>query len=87
MKQIFFTYLIVINLFAFIIYAVDKLKAKLDKWRVSEKILLSSSLLGGFLGGLLAMKIFRHKTKHWYFWCVNFLSLVVWAIALWKIFV
>ncbi len=86
MKQIFLAYIIAINIFTFIIYAVDKLKAKLDKWRVPEKVLLMSSLLGGFLGGLSAMKAFHHKTKHAYFWVVNYVALVLWAFVMWKIY-
>ena len=56
-----------VNLFTFILYGVDKLKAKRGAWRISEATLLLIALLGGSLGALLGMELFRHKTKHWKF--------------------
>ena len=47
------------------------------KWRISEKTLLLTGFLGGAAGALLGMRFFRHKTKHWYFWAVNLLGLVL----------
>lgn len=69
-----------ISLVAFFLYASDKAKAIRGKWRIPEKVLLGFSFFGGAVGGTLAMFLFRHKTKHWYFWAVNFLGLV-WQIA------
>lgn len=46
---------------------LDKRKAKNHKWRIPEKNIFLIALLGGSLGCLLGMNIFRHKTKHWYF--------------------
>ena len=46
---------------------IDKLKAKAGAWRVPEKTLFLVTALFGALGGTLGMKVFRHKTKHWYF--------------------
>jgi len=45
----------------------DKQKAKKGLWRIPEKTLFLISILGGSLGGILGMYIFRHKTKHWKF--------------------
>lgn len=56
-------YLIVINIIAFILYGVDKRKAQKGKWRISENTLLLLAVLGGSLGAIVGMKIFRHKTK------------------------
>ena len=70
-----------ISLVTFILYALDKLKAKLDAWRIPEKILLSFSLLGGAVGGYLAMLLFRHKTRHWYFTVLNVIGLA-WQLGL-----
>ncbi len=56
-------YLLVINIFSFILYGLDKLKAKYHWWRISEKTLLLTSFLGGAYGSYLAMKLFRHKTR------------------------
>ncbi|ARC84325.1 hypothetical protein U732_867 [Clostridium argentinense CDC 2741] len=61
------SYLIIINLIGFYIMFLDKRKAKKHKWRISEKNIFLIALLGGSLGCLLGMNIFRHKTKHWYF--------------------
>ncbi|MBQ7060220.1 MAG: DUF1294 domain-containing protein [Clostridia bacterium] len=46
---------------------IDKSRAKNDKWRIPEKTLFLIALLGGALGSVLGMQVFRHKTKHWYF--------------------
>ena len=50
-------YLATINLIAFLLYGIDKWKARHDKWRVTEARLLSISLLGGSLGAFLGMKV------------------------------
>ncbi len=56
-------YLIAINLIAFCIFAIDKFLAISDNWRISEKTLLTISILGGATGGWIAMQTFRHKTR------------------------
>ena len=71
----------VISLIAFVLYFADKKKAQKNKWRIKEATLLGFGFFGGAIGALLAMKIFRHKTKHWYFYAVNVLGLA-WQIAL-----
>ena len=60
-------YLALINLTTFIIYGADKRRARQGKWRVPEKTLFLLPLLGGSVGALLGMRVFHHKTKHWYF--------------------
>ncbi len=47
----------------FTAFALDKRRAKLGKWRISEKTLLVMSLAFGWPGAMLAMKLVRHKTK------------------------
>lgn len=59
--------LIVMNLLAFVLMGIDKLKAKRGAWRIPEKTLFLVTALFGGLGGTLGMYFFRHKTKHWYF--------------------
>ena len=71
----------ILSVITFFMYGVDKFKAQRGKWRISEKALLVSSFIGGSVGGFLAMQLFRHKTKHWYFNVVNILGLV-WQIGL-----
>ena len=72
--------LAVMSLAALILYGADKLKAKAGAWRISEAALLSVGFFGGALGALLGMKLWRHKTRHWYFWVVNIAGLL-WQIA------
>ena len=56
-------YLIVINLITFIVFAIDKICAIKKKWRYKEASLLGMCLVGGAIGGFLAMYLFRHKNK------------------------
>ena len=74
-------YLIIMSVAAFVLYRTDKKKAQSGKWRIKESTLLLTGFLGGAVGALAAMKIFRHKTKHWYFWAVNLLGLALQAGA------
>lgn len=60
-------YLILVNLIAFALMGVDKSRARRHKWRIPEKTLFLSALLGGSIGSIAGMQVFRHKTKHWYF--------------------
>lgn len=60
-------YLLIINLFGFFQMGYDKSRAKNHKWRVPEKSLFLAAIIGGSIGSILGMQIFRHKTKHWYF--------------------
>lgn len=60
----FLLYLLLINAAAFLLMLVDKLKAKKNRWRIPERTLFGSALLGGSVGAILGMYTFRHKTKH-----------------------
>ena len=60
-------YLLIVNLWAFALMGIDKRRAKKDLWRIKERTLFLPVLLGGGVGGILGMKMFHHKTKHWYF--------------------
>jgi len=62
LHQYFLIYLIVTGAISFALFGVDKRKALKGKWRVSEKALLWSVGIGGFLGGMAGMNYFRHKT-------------------------
>ena len=57
-------YLIVINIVTFLVYGMDKLKAKQGSWRISEATLLILAIIGGSIAALLGMKACRHKTQH-----------------------
>ena len=60
-------YLAAVNIVTFLIYGIDKLRAKRGAWRIPEKTLFLLPLLGGSVGAIAGMKVFHHKTKHWYF--------------------
>ena len=61
---IFFIYWIVMNVLSFFLMGLDKRRAKKGKWRIPEKTLFGTSLLGGSIGSIAGMRFFRHKTKH-----------------------
>ena len=83
----FFLYLLLINAAAFILMLVDKIKAKKNRWRIPERTLIGSAVLGGSIGALLGMYTFRHKTKHLKFTLgvpailIAQIALAVWLIA------
>lgn len=77
-------WLIAINLVTFAVYGADKRRARRGAWRVPEKTLFLLPLLGGSVGALLGMRVFRHKTRHWYFvWGVPAILLAQLALAVW----
>ncbi len=57
-------YLIFINVVTFLVYGIDKWKAKQGSWRISEATLLILAVFGGSIGALLGMKVWHHKTMH-----------------------
>ena len=83
----YFIYIAAVNLLLFLLYGIDKHHAKKQKWRIKESRLLTGALLGGCIGALYGMKIFHHKTKHWYFWAVNILALLLYITAAVYIFI
>ena len=56
-------YLIGINILAFLVFGIDKWKARRGKWRIPEATLIGMSIAGGSIGALLGMNLFRHKTQ------------------------
>ena len=57
----------VMNLVSFALMGIDKLRARRGAWRISEKALFLTTACFGGLGGVLGMRVFHHKTQHWYF--------------------
>lgn len=57
-------YLIIVNAIAFLLMLADKRKAKKKQWRIPERVLFGSAIIGGSVGAILGMYTFRHKTKH-----------------------
>jgi uncharacterized membrane protein YsdA (DUF1294 family) len=64
MASEFVIYLIGINVLTFLIYGIDKWKARRGKWRIPEDTLIWLAIAGGSVGALLGMYLFRHKTRH-----------------------
>jgi len=62
--ELFIYYLLAINVVTFIIYGIDKLKAKKGLWRIPETTLLMLAMVGGSIGAWCGMMVWRHKTKH-----------------------
>lgn len=64
MKKFILIYLIAINIIVFAMMGIDKRKAIKRRWRIPEKSLFLSAILGGSIGAIAGMQLFRHKTKH-----------------------
>lgn len=79
-----YIYLIVVNIAALVLMGNDKLRAKDYRWRIPERVLFLSALLGGSLGATVGMWIFRHKTRHWYF-VIGMPAIMVVQILLWML--
>lgn len=77
-------YLVLVNVWAFGLMWFDKRRAGTGGRRVRERTLFLSALLGGSLGAVLGMRVFRHKTRHWYFvWGMPLILLAQTALAAW----
>lgn len=82
-----YIWLIVINIITFAVFGIDKKKAIDGKFRIKELTLFVLSLLGGSLGGLIAMHTFHHKTRKWYFKFGIPLILIAWvAMIAWLVY-
>ena len=56
-------YLLAINVVTFIVYGIDKYKAKKAKWRISEATLLLLAVLGGSIGAWMGMKVWHFPER------------------------
>lgn len=83
MTYLFLGYYVIINLAGLIIMWLDKKRAIRHQWRIPEATLFLIALLGGSLGSIIGMQLFRHKTKHWYFvWGMPLIFFIELALAL-----
>lgn len=57
-------YFILVNLLAIVLFGYDKHCARRHKWRIPEKTLITSAVIGGSVGAYVGMITFRHKTNH-----------------------
>jgi len=60
-------YFVSVNMIGFALMGIDKHKAKKRAFRIPEATLFIVAIIGGSIGSILGMHIFRHKTRHWYF--------------------
>ena len=79
-------YVLAVNLTAFFLYGADKRRAKQGKWRISERTLLGIAAIGGSVGALFGMHVFRHKTRHWYFRYGIPVILMIQLLLIWLFF-
>ena len=64
MTNIILYYLLAVNIATFLLYGIDKYKAKKNQWRISEATLLTMAAIGGSIGAWTGMRIWHHKTMH-----------------------
>ena len=57
-------FLLAINIATFLLYGIDKYKAKKNQWRISEATLLTMAAIGGSIGAWTGMRLWHHKTMH-----------------------
>ena len=64
MTNIILCYLLAVNLATFLLYGIDKYKAKKNRWRITEATLLTVAAIGGSIGAWAGMRVWHHKTMH-----------------------
>ena len=64
MTNIILIYLVIINLVSFILFGIDKWRARHNAWRISEATLFLVALIGGSVGAKIGMHVWHHKTQH-----------------------
>ena len=64
MDALLLSCIIGVNVITFVVYGIDKLKAKKGKWRVPETTLLLLAIVGGSVGAWCGVKVWHHKTMH-----------------------
>ena len=79
--RILLVYLLLVNAAGFLLMLVDKIKAKRNLWRISEATLISVAAIGGSIGAIAGMNLFRHKTKHAKFYIGLPVILVIQIVA------
>lgn len=83
-------YLEIVNAAAFALFGIDKLRAKRGRRRIPEATLILSAVLGGSVGALGGMLLFRHKIRKKKFTVgipailileIAFFLLIIWTAA------
>ena len=73
---------LLINGITFLVWGFDKFRAKFQQWRIPEKTLYGLIILGGGIGALIGMTIFRHKTRKTQFKVLSFISIFVHGVII-----
>lgn len=66
-RLILLLYILAVNLLGFFMMGIDKQRARKRAFRIPEATLFMIALIGGSIGSIAGMHLFRHKTRHWYF--------------------
>lgn len=64
MTKLILTYLVIINIAAFIAFGIDKWRARNNAWRIPEATLFLLAIIGGSIGAEIGMHVWHHKTRH-----------------------
>lgn len=62
--RVILSVILIVNVLAFLLYGIDKWKAKHSRWRIPENVLLGMAAVGGSVGAWLGMRVWHHKTQH-----------------------
>jgi len=73
---------ILLTTVTFILWGIDKYRAKMGMWRVPEKILITLTIIGGAFGALAGMLVFRHKNRKTYFWILVIAACLIHAAVI-----
>ena len=65
--DIIILYVVAVNVVSFLMMGIDKRKAVKRAFRIPESTLFVLAIIGGSIGAIVGMHLFRHKTRHWYF--------------------
>lgn len=85
--RVILSVILIVNVLTFLLYGIDKWKAKRSRWRIPESALLGMAAVGGSVGAWLGMRVWRHKTQHKKFRygvpaiLVAQIVLLVWAVV------
>ena len=79
-------YYFLINLVLFVMMGNDKARAVKNRWRIPEAYLFIAALLGGAVGGLLGMHVYRHKTKKPAFYIIFSIAIVMHIMCIYSLF-
>ena len=81
LEKLLLVYLLLVNAAGFLLMLVDKIKARKNLWRIPEATLMGVAAIGGSIGAIAGMNLFRHKTKHAKFYIGLPVILVIQIVA------